>query len=227
MDDIRPHQIWRALAQRRPRLVVEQHTGALGMGKYLLGERVLSRIACGLRAKGCALVLATTLREPVARARSLAIFQRVPHAKYVAFVRTVTDGQLRYVWDGGQAGALNESSPVLERRVRHALSHFALIGRTEALADFGAALLAVLGWRHAAHGPLSRLNTANQSAGRTYALSHAELELTRRHNEGDGRLYRSLLARGPAPPLGSSSPCPRRSVKDPCRGNSKSQGIKF
>jgi hypothetical protein len=195
-------QIWRALDAPKPRLLVEQHTGALGLGSHLLGRGIFANISCALRAKGCRLHLVTILREPSARALSLAHYQSVPRSGYSAFIDSNRDGQLHYIWNGEQYHAQNESIPRWSS-MKEILSYFTLVGRTEELPAFTDAVCSLLGWKD---GKLAHLNAANRSAG-DYSLSDKELALTQRLNTGDARLYHHFLSRGP---------CAVRQIADTC-----------
>lgn len=61
------------LAKPQPRLLVHQHTAMPGFGAYTV-RRVLQPLACELQTKGCRLLVATILREPVSRIRSEVIY---------------------------------------------------------------------------------------------------------------------------------------------------------
>ena len=175
-------RVWSELAAPRPRLIVESHTGSLGLGSYLHG--VLANVSCALRAKGCGLNAVTVLREPVARALSLAADHAVPRARLASFFRDNRDGQLRYVWNGDQVDAR-----VDERAVRRLLARFALVGRTEALDEFGGAVRKLLGWSDE-ELPLRHRNAGNASALAALAAWRA---LARNQTEGDRRLYGSFF----------------------------------
>lgn len=195
-------RIWRALDAPKPRLLVEQHTGALGLGSYLLGQGVLQNISCALRAKGCRLHLVTILREPTARALSLARYQSVPHSGYRTFIDSNRDGQLHYIWNGEQHHSENQSK-AWRSSIVQVLSYFTLVGRTEELLAFTEAVRVFLGWNY---GRLSHLNAANATAG-NYLLSDRERAWTQRRNTGDARLYTHFF---------SSEPCASRQIVDTC-----------
>jgi len=147
---------------KQPRFIMSAHHGTPGMGDYLL-ENEMPRLRKALEAKGCRLVLATTLREPVARTISSAQhMSRIGRAgmsqrDLPAFLdRGESNFQVRYVmstksWlplsdiatddddddsdDGKYVWSESDDHSQLAPAIR-TLEQFDLVGRTEELADF-------------------------------------------------------------------------------------------
>ena len=140
----------------KPRLVVEQHTGSLGLGEALL-HAPLAELACALKRKGCRLMLATALREPLAHAQSLAFYHGISRHRFDTFGASTANAQSRYVM-GSALGRQSGDDETLRRETLSTLDYFEAVGCTEAANCGGiAALLRTLhdGARGALIGLLS------------------------------------------------------------------------
>ena len=146
-------QLAELLNQTRPRLIVHQHDGFGGFGDYFL-DRVLRPLSCRFAAdgNGCQVVLATVLRDPVARLVSQARSDNLAPAEFGAFARAQANFHTKYVLFGTdwRVGSLFLGDASVEQSLlepaQRVLSHFDLVGRTEQLSRFVAALDARMGW---------------------------------------------------------------------------------
>ena len=86
----------RAREQKLPRLVVVQHVES---PKSLVASAAdLRELQCALRAAGCTLLRATTLRDAAARAASAAFYNRAPRAKFGRWVQEhATNGMTTFL----------------------------------------------------------------------------------------------------------------------------------
>ena len=194
------HSLARHLNRTRPRLVVHQHDGVGGLGDYFL-DRVLRPLSCRLQAETdgeCKVVIATVLREPVSRLLSQARSDNLRLSEFPAFARAQANFQTKYLlfatdWRVGSlflANATVEES--LLAPARSLLAHTNLIGRTEELGNFLAALDATMGWmEQGALGVLAPVHSGHRSVMQ-WNLSQADADLAHRYNTIDARLYRSF-----------------------------------
>ena len=194
----------------KPRLVVEQHTGSLGLGDVLL-HTPLAELACALKRKGCRLMLATALREPLAHAQSLAFYHGISRHRFDTFGASTANAQARYVM-GSALGRQSGDDETLRRETLSTLDYFEAVGCTEAANCGGIAALlrtlhATLGWDAAAAESVaaerdgSWRNPTNSSA--KYEVDAAMLEGARRHTRVDDAVYRSFVRT-------DGAPCPPR-----------------
>ena len=137
------HLLAQHLNRSRPRLVVHQHDGVGGLGDYFL-ERVLRPLSCRLQVEvpECKVVLATVLRDPVARLISQAQSDSLPPEQFSAYARAQANFQTKYLlfttdW---RVSSLFLAKPDVEQSLlepaRTVLSHAELVGRTEELQRF-------------------------------------------------------------------------------------------
>jgi hypothetical protein len=99
--------VWRRIlthagAAARPHLIVEQHIGTPGLGGPFM-QSVLANMSCALRRKGCRLLLATTLREPVSRMASGIFFHHLKHNKVENYIEHNQDVLLNFLWSTEQS----------------------------------------------------------------------------------------------------------------------------
>ena len=96
----------------RPRLLVFVHmSSTLAVGRSALLRQPAPPMSCALRAKGCRLVRATTLRDGLARAASAAHFRGVAHANYTSWIAAHgTNGMLRWLLYGNTPTAIRQPS---------------------------------------------------------------------------------------------------------------------
>ena len=202
-------QLAQQLNQTRPRLVVHQHDGFGGLGDYFL-DRVLRPLSCRFAAEGhgCQVVLATVLRDPVARLLSQARSDSLPHAEFAAFARAQANFHTKYVLFGTdwRVGSLFLANASVEQSLlepaRRVLSHFALVGRTEQLARYVTALDARMGWgvaseSSAGNGAGATLHSGHQSKNR-WNLTIEQTMDAHRFNRVDAQLHRSFCREQPA-----------------------------
>ena len=206
---------WRPAAEElqraRPRVVVHQHHGSPGLGQSLL--QPLQGLKRGLRAKGCDLLLATVLREPGAHMRSMLFYIGVPAAALRPFVANLSDYQAKYIMHGHEFGwpapftpwvvgsRAATATPALLQKASAALEHFDLVGRTDELQSF----LAALTQRLAGWPALDRVRHDNavkkDLAQNIFDVSTSDMRFICKHSAGDAVLYwRNCATRLPQEP---------------------------
>ena len=200
------HLLAQHLNRSRPRLVVHQHDGVGGLGDYFL-ERVLRPLSCRLQVEvpECKVVLATVLRDPVARLISQAQSDSLPPEQFSAYARAQANFQTKYLlfttdW---RVSSLFLAKPDVEQSLlepaRTVLSHAELVGRTEELQRFLVALDRAMGWTDESFASAqSTLHDGHRSRKR-WNLTAAQTVFARRFNAVDALLYRTFCQQGDSP----------------------------
>jgi len=212
------HLLARHLNATRPRLVVHSHDGVGGMGDYFL-DRVLRPLSCRLAAEAaeCKVVLATALRDPVARLVSQAVSDNLPPVQFGAYARAQANFQTKYLlfttdW---RVGSLFYGNASVERSLlepaRSVLAHYQLVGRTEELQRMLVATDALMGWTEPGFAESNRTLHNGHRAKWKWNMTAEQSVLARRFNAVDLLLYRSFCrAAGSRPravrPLCSADP---------------------
>ena len=184
---------------KRPKVIVMQHHTSPGVGEYLLAN-TLHDMRQELRHKGRDFVLATALREPVARAISSIWFMKMRtngpmdlplymdqlnsnyQTKYVLFSKHFAQQDGPWIWNAS-------SDQQLLGAAAAALRRFDLVGRTEQLGAFLSRLDARLGWVDVPAQTKNR--TPKKAQG---CLTADELQLVRERNRVDAQLYDQFCA---------------------------------
>ena len=139
----------RAREQKYPRLVVVQHVES---PKSLVASAAdLRELQCALKAKGCTLVRATTLRDAAARAASAAFYNRAPRAKFGRWVQEhATNGMTTFLVHNRMRRRRHNRTVALAdadfERALAALAEFDVVGRTEQLDEFLRAVAVRMRW---------------------------------------------------------------------------------
>ena len=218
----------KALNQSRPRLIVHQHAGYSGVGEYML-DRWFRPLACRFKQsqdeRECRVVLTTTLREPVARIFSHALWanayglhpERDSHSTFAAFARQFSNFQTKYQLFGSDwrtheltTGNVTYESKLIEPALE-CLSYFDLVGRTEELDAFRDSVDERMGWP-LLNQSVSELHNATQ-ARRTFPTPDV-WALARRYNTIDAQLYRSFCHR-------KADASPRRRTRALCESGAR------
>jgi hypothetical protein len=198
------HNSLKILDQSCPRLILEVHQGAPGMGEYML-ENVFKPMAAQLQAKGASVVFATMLREPIAYELSRAYYVRWTHKEFLdnmeSNIHSLRNWLVKYILIGRHGptdtfearsildGANGGGGENTVHSVKQVLSNFDLVGRTEELAKFVDALNLVLGFTGAAPDENST------PEGWKFPVTHEDLAKLTKLNKLDIQLYESFCSK--------------------------------
>ena len=212
---------WATLMQKvrlseKPKLIVHLYNVFPGLGMGFL-ENAVSPMQALLEAKGCALKLSTTLREPTAQAVAHALEHGIPstatnlaapQSAFRKFVAQWSNHQTKYLLLNKRLwpAALHENNATLDSMLlpgaQDLLSRFGLVGRHEAMPSFVHALNKVLGWPK--EWSLSDLNSGNEVdeematvdavglVAAAHNLSKRDVRLVRGTRQTDEILYSSF-----------------------------------
>jgi len=198
----RPVSLWntslgwrRVVAEmRKPRpsiAFVSQHHGAPGLGGSddMLRSTILP-MRRALEAKGCRLVLATVLREPVERTISSLFFNNIGRRQLPSWAASEgSNYQTKYLvggWRLATAQSRKRPSRVPLASASAMLSHFDLVGRTEAMSAVLQAMDRITGVE-GGHGAATP--QLNRGRTRRYSLTPSEVRLLHNHTWADASLY--------------------------------------
>jgi hypothetical protein len=145
------------LAKNDTWLAVHHHHRSPGLRFMMPRLRAWRRV---LKSQGCNLVLATTLREPFSRFKSLLAYNQVPMEKFTYFARNF-EGQARYLLYNSceprdddkppaycqQPGGYNLTRTEIDQVIDMLKKDFDIVGRTEELGDFLEKSTLLTGWR--------------------------------------------------------------------------------
>lgn len=184
------------LGKARPKVIVSIHHGVPGLQKYMLNHWIMPTY-CSLKSKGCELRLATVLRDPDSRATSGLFFNRVKEDRTSirSFIEWNSNLQVDYILRGSkhcksesEARAVMTSEGQVEKAMQ-TLAFFDLVGRTEELDVFNAAVLETLGHPSINVSMNSFGGQKITDAGFKYKLLENESSFIAQSNKLDDQLY--------------------------------------
>ena len=178
----------------RPKMILEGHHGAPGL-EYML-DNELKDVASELERRGCALQVATVLREPISCMVSSIVFNGGDLKNETRAIEGVTwenNAQARYLlhghplqWpDAWHELALDGEAQELDRRVQKVLARTSLVGTTERLADFMHAINDLLG----VSKPAGQLAVLNPSDDQSVELSKTLKDAMMQASLADRSIY--------------------------------------
>ena len=202
-NEIRAH-----LRRPRPLLIVHQHHGSPGMASADV-EAELATIQRSLSSRGCRLVRATMLREPVSRSISDIMFhhEKKPSLKVKeGFCAEAVDNgnnQTSYVTCGSpEPGdlfcAYKKNTRMLHAAIR-VLADFDVVGQQEDHDGFVRAINHILGWPANSGISLRHHQTGTSEDPWPYVPSPATRSWMGWHNQLDRRLYSHFCQCGQRP----------------------------